>query len=236
MSLHQPIRTLFLAPTNDETTIALQAYLQSTRDIMLDVCGDTNMLEHLDGYDALVVSQNIQLTSSALDNIADFVHCGGASLGLLHPSVDEATQALFGVRLSRGGPQTEIRVAFADPADPLARRMPSVWFMEDQFQAMELVGDEVQPVLTTMWQYERATLAAMRTLGDGCVACLSLQNSGDPQLQQVIYRMLRAATKREEAPSLGVGVLGYGPISYAHGVSIQSVEGLEFRAVVDLNP
>ncbi|MEM8534047.1 MAG: Gfo/Idh/MocA family oxidoreductase, partial [Chloroflexota bacterium] len=47
---------------------------------------------------------------------------------------------------------------------------------------------------------------------------------------------LRAATKREEAPSLGVGVLGYGPISYAHGVSIQSVEGLEFRAVVDLNP
>ncbi|NOK62364.1 MAG: hypothetical protein GFH27_549331n104 [Chloroflexi bacterium AL-W] len=236
MSLYQPIRTLFLTPTNDGSTTALQEYLQSTRDIVLDVGCDTNMLERLRRYDALVISQNIHLTPDAIDKVADFVHRGGACLGLLHPSANEATQTLFGIRLGCGGPHTEIRVAFADPSHPIARRMPALWFMQDQFQTMAFVDDEIQPVLTTMWQYERATLAAMRTLGDGRTACLTLQNSADPRLQQVIYRMLREATRRVEPQVLGVGVLGYGPISYAHGVAIQSVEGLEFRAIVDLNP
>lgn len=236
MSLYQPIRTLFLTPTNDGSTTALQEYLQSTRDIVLDVCCDTNMLERLSRYDALVISQNIHLTPDAIDKVADFVHRGGACLGLLHPSANEATQTLFGIRLGCGGPHTEIRVAFADPSHPIARRMPALWFMQDQFQTMAFLDDEIQPMLTTMWQYERATLAAMRTLGDGHTACLTLQNSADPRLQQVIYRMLREATRRVEPQVLGVGVLGYGPISYAHGVAIQSVEGLEFRAIVDLNP
>ncbi|MBC8162311.1 MAG: Gfo/Idh/MocA family oxidoreductase [Roseiflexaceae bacterium] len=100
------------------------------------------------------------------------------------------------------------------------------------------LDDLSQPMLVASWQGQRLPLALMRSVGDGRAACLSLNHFDEPLVAQIVYRLLRELARREEPAALGVAVLGYGPsdaVGYRHGLAIEAVPGLAFRAACDLS-
>jgi predicted dehydrogenase len=78
-----------------------------------------------------------------------------------------------------------------------------------------------------------------RPIGDGAVACSTLQDFEHPVLQQIFYRLLRALAGRGqgEGPPLGVGILGYAPwVGKLHGMGVKNTVGLQLQAVCDVSP
>jgi predicted dehydrogenase len=77
-----------------------------------------------------------------------------------------------------------------------------------------------------------------RPVGEGHVACTTLQDYSQPALQPILYRLLyQLAGHRMNENSLGVGILGYAPsVGRIHGLGAANTKGLTLRAVCDLNP
>jgi hypothetical protein len=88
------------------------------------------------------------------------------------------------------------------------------------------------------WRYEHRAVLTTRNVGDGRVACTTLQAYDHPAFQQILYRVLRELAGQTPArQTLGVGLLGYSPhIGKNHGIGIEATPGFDFNAICDANP
>jgi len=131
----------------------------------------------------------------------------------------------------------EARVRPGPDAGEVATRMAGETLVRDRVTTVDKTADDVavqlrvsvglveQPVAT----WRPGTGVGAFTLG-GTAPALA-----DPAVQRLVHRWLRAALGVRDAPSVGVGLLGYGAIGAEHNAAIQAVEGLRLAAVCDRN-
>jgi predicted dehydrogenase len=136
------------------------------------------------------------------------------------------------------GPAAELRVLFENPSHPLAIRLPDAVYLKGRYHVLNKTADDTESILYADWQYSHRSVLTHRKVGEGNVACTSLQAYSDSVLQRILLRqMYQLAGRRMTSGTLGVGILGYAPsVGRTHGLGAEMTPGLALRAVCDLNP
>lgn len=235
MSSQETNSLLVLAGEVTEKSEPLWSYLRQTSGTRVEVHQGARLPDDLGGYGVLILVDPPGFSAQEQERLVSYVKKGGGCLALLSPS-SEPLPPMFGVQAGPSGPWAEIRLRFADREHLIGRRFPDSFFLHGYFRPLELLGGDVQPVLNTVWQYREACLAAMREEGRGRVCCMTLQAWAEPYFQQLVHRLVRHLSGKQEPRTVGVAVVGYGStgsIGNLHGLAAQQVPGLDLRAVCD---
>ena len=172
----------------------------------------------------------------AKSEIENFVSTGGVWLHLLKDS-EAGLPDMFGVRPGPVGPNTELRVEFADRSHPMALRLPESIYLFNNQRELERISDGVEPLLEIDWQFTRQAVMTARAVGKGHAICTTLAALDAPGLQQILYRVLSYHAGKMQDKHLGVGILGFAPsVGRLHGLSARATDGLRFAAICDLDP
>jgi hypothetical protein len=234
MIIHPAISVLFLIKENKASFEPFFSYLQSIPSIRLTTTG--HLPEEINPQD-VVVTVNSGDVVDVHDRLGQFLQAGGGWLELVYLS-DSPLPQVFGAQPTPVGPHTELRVMFQDSAHPLAARCPDAMYVGGYYQALEAEAEDTRILLYADWRYEHRAVLTTRNVGDGRVACTTLQAYDHPAFQQILYRVLRELAGQTPArQTLGVGLLGYSPhIGKNHGIGIEATPGFDFNAICDANP
>jgi predicted dehydrogenase len=234
MIYNPPISILYLKKSEDVSEISFISYLRSIPHIRLS---ELPQLPHdLSSYD-IVITSNTRHSAAALDRLTQFVNAGGGWQLFVDLSERPLPQ-IFGVQQDPLGPATELRVLFENAEHPLAVRLPDAVYLKGRYHSLRKTAEDTETILYADWQYSHRSVLTHRRVGEGNVACTSLQAYSDPALQRILYRLLyQLAGRRMRGNPLGVGILGYAPsVGRTHGLGAEKTPGLALRAVCDLNP
>jgi predicted dehydrogenase len=229
-----PISVLCLAEAEDAGLTSFISYLRSIPHIRLS---EIPRLPHdLSSYD-IVITSNTRQSDAAIDRLTRFVQAGGGWQMFVNLSERPLPQIL-GVQQDPVGPAAELRVLFENAGHPLAVRLPDAVYLKGRYHCLRKTADDTETILYADWQYSHRSVLTHRRVGQGNVACTSLQAYSDPALQRILYRLLyQLAGRRMGENPLGVGILGYAPsVGRTHGLGAEKTPGLALRAVCDLNP
>ncbi len=234
MIFNPPISILVIKEAEDVALASFYSYLSSIPHIRLSEM--PQLPRDLGAFD-VVVTANTRNTDTTLDRLSQFVHAGGGWHLFVNLSERPLPQ-LFGVQPDPMGPAAELRILFEDARHPLATRLPDAVYLKGSYQALHKTAEDTETILYADWQYRRKSVLTHRKVGQGHVACTSLQAYSDPALQRILYRLLyQLAGRRMTGHPLGIGILGYAPsVGRTHGLGAQKTPGLALRAVCDLNP
>jgi predicted dehydrogenase len=234
MIFNPPISILVIKEAEDVALATFYSYLSAIPHIRLSEM--PQLPQDLSIFD-VVVSGNTRNTDTTLDRLSQFVHAGGGWHLFVNLS-DRPLPQLFGVQPDPMGPAAELRILFEDARHPLAARLPDAVFLKGRYQALNKTAEDTETILYADWQYSRKSVLTHRKVGQGHVACTSLQAFSDPALQRILYRLLyQLAGRRMTDNPLGIGILGYAPsVGRTHGIGTQKTPGLALRAICDLNP
>jgi len=234
MIFNPPISILVIKEAEDVALASFYSYLSSIPHIRLSEM--PQLPRDLGAFD-VVVTDNTRNSDTTFDRLSQFVHAGGGWHLFVNLSERPLPQ-LFGVQPDPMGPAAELRILFEDARHPLATRLPDAVYLKGSYQALNKTAEDTETILYADWQYRRKTVLTRRKVGQGHVACTSLQAYSDPALQRILYRLLyQLAGRRMTGQPLGVGILGYAPsVGRTHGLGAQKTPGLALRAVCDLNP
>ena len=233
MIVHPPVRILFVAGKEDSSLQPLLSYLGSIHHLQLTlgekVPGD------LSPYD-VVVTADTPAVVNCHEQLTKFVNRGGGWLALVRLS-DTALPQIFGAQPNPLGPEAELRVLFHNREHPLAIRLVDSMYLRGRYQPLVKIAEETETVLYADWQYQHSPVLVHRPVGDGQVACTTLQAYDHPAFQQILYRLLRQlAGQPLSSSSIGVGFLGYAQsVGKAHGLGVEATAGLTLRAACDVN-
>ena len=187
-------------------------------------------------YDAVItLAAACQLVDSA--QLLEYTAAGGSWLALPLANTCRLPEE-FGVQPELPGPETELRVLFAKREHSLAVRLPDAVYVAGCYQPLNITGTEVETLLYVDYHYSHKPVWTIRSHGSGNLACTTLQDFSSGMLRQLLHRLLRTWQKTAPQPDaqLGVGILGYAPsVGQPHGLATAQVEGLELRAICDLN-
>jgi predicted dehydrogenase len=234
MIFNLPISILFIREAEEEVLTSFSTFLRSISHIRLS---EIAQLPHdLSSYD-IVITCNTRLSDATIDRLTRFVQAGGGWQMFVNLSERPLPQIL-GVQQDPLGPATELRVHFEKAEHPLAARLPDVVYLKGRYHALSKTVEDTETILYADWQYSHKSVLTHRRVGQGNVACTSLQAYSDPALQRILYRLLcQLAGRRMRQNPLGVGILGYAPsVGRIHGLGAEMTPGLALRAVCDLNP
>ncbi|MBW2440300.1 MAG: Gfo/Idh/MocA family oxidoreductase, partial [Deltaproteobacteria bacterium] len=234
MMVHPPLSILAIASDPNAELRSLFSYLRSISHLRLKVSAE--IPADLSAYDVVITSDSAGLKEDCA-HLEQFVSAGGGWLGLVQAS-DQALPEIFGAQTGRIGPAAELRVMFVDPHHAMAIRLSAALYLKSIYQPLEPKADDVEPILYTDWHYAHSPMLLARAVGQGKVACTTLQAYHEPAFQQILYRLLRYLTGSNDGHGcLGVGLLGYAPsVGKIHGLGAQTTPGLELKAACDLNP
>ena len=234
MIYNPPISILYLKESEDVSVTSFISYLRSIPHIRLS---ELPQLPHdLSSYD-IVITSNTRHSDAALDRLTQFVNAGGGWQLFVDLSERPLPQ-IFGVQQDPLGPATELRVLFENAEHPLAVRLPDAVYLKGRYHSLRKTAEDTETILYADWQYSHRSVLTHRRVGEGNVACTSLQAYSDPAWQRILYRLLyQLAGRRMRGNPLGVGILGYAPsVGRTHGLGAEKTPGLTLRAVCDLNP
>ncbi|CAB5152088.1 hypothetical protein D3OALGA1CA_4676 [Olavius algarvensis associated proteobacterium Delta 3] len=228
----EPISILSLGETSTKNPDPLIAFLRTLPHVRVREI--TEMPEALtDAH--LVVTHGTEGLKRRERVIADFVKKGGAWLHCVERS-ESAVPDVFGVQPGPVGPETELRILYTDRENSMAERLKDAFYVPGAFQELHITADNVETDLYADWHYSHRSMVVHRPLGQGHTACTTLQAFDHPDVQQIVYRLIRFITGRPFGLSLGVGILGYAPsVGRLHGKGCEATAGLEFKAACDLN-
>jgi len=231
---HPAFSVLVVVEKEQPSLQSLLSYLQSI--VHLDTTIQPQLSQDLKPYDVVITSDTSAMTKNR-DTLEKFVRAGGGWLGLVNLS-DRPLPDIFGAQPTPVGPLAEVRVMLKDVRDPMAMRLPDAFYLKGRFQSFEITDAAAETILYADWHYRHKPVLVERTVGDGRVACTTLQAYDHPALQQIFYRLLRKLAGHSWAEQkLGVGLLGYSAfIGKQHGMGVGSTPGLEFRAFCDKDP
>ena len=231
---HPVISVLFIVAESHTPLLPLLNYLRLIPNIQLTI--EANLPGEINPND-VIVTMNAADTGCDLDRLEQFVKAGGGWLELVYLSEKPISQ-VFGARPSAVGPRTDLRIMFQNPDHPLAARWPDAIYVGGHYQALDPAVEDVRTLLYTDWRFEHRAVLTTRKVGEGSVACTTLQAYEDSSFQQILYRLLRDLSGQGPAPqTMGVGLLGYSPhVGKIHGVGLAATPGFEFNAVCDTSP
>ena len=234
MFTHPSLSILAVAAEDHPQLRSLFSYLRSISHLELRV--NSEIPTDLSPYD-VIITANTAGFDEGCDHLNRFVNGGGGWLGLVQVS-DKQLPEIFGVQTGQAGPETELRVMFVDPNHGMAKRLPDALYLNSIYQPLAQQADDAEPILYADWHYNHSPMLVARPVGEGNVACTTLQAFNDPAFQQVLYRLLRyLAGYNDGHHMLGIGLLGYAPsVGKIHGLGAQVTPGLELKAACDLNP
>jgi predicted dehydrogenase len=234
MVIHSPISILFLVTADDDLSLKpLYAYLQSMPHIELTI--ESQIPPEFNRYDVIVTKNTGAITDNQ-DDLRQFVLGGGGWLSLL--SLSEAPlPELFGAQPTPVGPLSELRVLFADNNLPVAVRLPNAIYVSGHYQSFEKTAEDTETILYADWHHRHRPVLVARSVGDGRVACTTLQAYAEPAFQQILYRLIRKlAGQPLNDNTIKAGLLGYSPfIGKQHGLGIEATAGLVFSAICDVS-
>ncbi|MGD8210061.1 MAG: Gfo/Idh/MocA family oxidoreductase [Desulfobacterales bacterium] len=234
MILNQPISILVLNDVEEDSLIPFFSYLKSIPHIRLSEM--SQLPAELQSYD-IVITFNSRHADTTIDRLTRFVQGGGGWHMFVNLS-EHPLPDLFGVQQDMIGPATELRILFENAEHPLAVRLPDAIYLQGRYQALNKTTEDTETILYADWQYSHRSVLTYRRVGQGQVACTSLQAYADPALQRILYRLLyQLAGRPLTGNDVGVGILGYAPsVGRIHGLGSAETPGLALRAVCDLNP
>jgi predicted dehydrogenase len=238
MAERKRIQVLFLVGEDENFLKPFQEYLEKSGSFQVEFSSASRLPENLDVYGALLLAKPADLSSKDQERLSAFVARGGGCLAFIgcHKG---PLPPLFGLAAGPVGPSMELRLQFCDPADPIASRLPSEFFLTACCQPLHAIGPKTQPIVKTRWQSQDAALVLSRDEGQGRICCTSLQAWENTFFHQLVYRLIRLVARLSEPRSLGVAVLGYGPlgsVGHLHGLAIQEIPGFRLLAFCDFSP
>ena len=234
MIRQSPISILFVVNKDSSSLRSLIGYLQSMHHIHLAV--ERHVSNDLRPYDVVITANTVAL-NNGVNDLTQYVNMGGGWLELVDLS-DSLLPDIFGINTTEIGPYCELRVMFEKQEHPMAVRLEDAIYVNGYYHTLEITSEDVETLMYADWHYQHQPVMTYRPVGNGHVACTTLQAYDDPALQQILYRLLRQlANLPETHRTLGVGILGYAPsVGKLHGIGAEVTSGLNLRAVCDLNP
>ncbi|MGD8370860.1 MAG: Gfo/Idh/MocA family oxidoreductase [Syntrophobacterales bacterium] len=233
MIVHPSISVLFVVENEDSSLQPFLSYLRSIQHVKLTTAA--TLPGDLSPYDVVATANTAAFTGDS-DPLKNFVRAGGGLFGLIHLT-DKPLPQIFGAQPTVLGPFNELRVLFTDRENPLAVRLPDAIYVSGRYQALEKIAEHAETVLYADWRYKHSPVLIYNPVGEGHVACTTLQAYDHPGMQQIFYRLIRqlAGQPISHRP-LGVGLLGYAQsMGEAHGLGIEATDGLILRAACDLD-
>ena len=185
----------------------------------------------------VVITAPASAYNPAPKKLEQFVRSGGGWLGVVN-LLELPISELFGASSGPIGPESEIRILFQDINQPMADRLPEAIYVKGRYHPLQIISDDVTTLLYADWRYQQNPVLVYRQIDAGRVACTTLQDFENSDLNQIIYRLLRELSGQPATDqNLNVGILGYAPsVGELHGIGICETNGFELHAVCDLNP
>jgi scyllo-inositol 2-dehydrogenase (NADP+) len=243
MSERIPVVVLLAGAQHDYLHMArpLLRALEATHHFAVEVAGDAEHLP-LQNTKVLLAASDHALQPGQAARLTDFVRSGGGVL-LLHGTLAKWAEGgdlseLAGWTLSGPGPLTEL-VVRPDPSNPLTSRLGAELKVRDEMYFSEGPPAGAAVLLRASWRFTEQVVAYERPVGDGHFVHLGLGH--DPStyelegFQKLVQRTLMFVAGREAAPSVGVGLIGYGAIAQAHAASITATPGLRLAGICDVS-
>jgi len=192
------------------------------------------------GSSVVVASADGRLANDELEALRAHLLAGGGVVALGTTLSDWAGQAaipqLSGWRPGELGPVTELRVRPV-PGSAIAPRLEPELLLRDRLPLSDSPPDDAEALLRVPWHFGEQVAAFRCRIGAGHLVHLGLGSSpevrADPAYQQLVHRCVLAAAGLEAAPTIGVGLYGFGAIGREHATAASVVEGLELRGVCD---
>jgi len=215
--------------------------LEATHNFDLKVTSDSDDL-HLQNGQVLLAASDHALRPGQAAELRDFVNRGGG-LVLLHGTLAAWTESgevrdLAGWAPSGPGALTEL-VIRPDPSHPISARLGAEIKLVDELYFSEGPPADASPLLRVSWRFTEQVVAYERAVGDGRFVHLGLGHGPatfeHEGFQKLVQRSVMFAAGRVAAPSVGVGLIGYGAIARAHADSVNATAGLNVAAVCDVS-
>jgi scyllo-inositol 2-dehydrogenase (NADP+) len=243
MSERIPVVVLLAGTRHDYLHMArpLLRSLEATHHFTVDVVTDPEVLP-LHGAKVLLAASDHALQSGEAAKLTDFVR-GGGGVVLLHGTLAAWAESgdiseLAGWAPSGPGPLTEL-VVRPDPSNPLTSRLGPELEVHDELYFSEGPPADASVLLRASWRFTEQVVAYERRVGEGHFLQLGLGH--DPStyelegFQKLVQRALMFVAGRTAAPSMGVGLVGYGAIAHGHATSITATPGLRLAGVCDVS-
>jgi predicted dehydrogenase len=231
---HPPLSVLAIAEEHHPELRSLFSYFRSISHLELRV--NSEIPADLSPYDVIITAATAGFDEGC-EELSRFAAAGGGWLGLVQVS-DKPLPEIFGAQTGQIGPAAELRVMFVNSRHAMANRLPDAVYLKSIYQPLVHPADDSESILYADWHYAHRPMLLARPVGEGKVACTTLQAYDDPAFQQILYRLLRYLAGYDDGhDTLGVGLLGYAPsVGKIHGLGARSTSGLELKAACDLNP
>ncbi|MEJ2731292.1 MAG: Gfo/Idh/MocA family oxidoreductase [Deltaproteobacteria bacterium] len=231
---HPQISILVIAAEQSWQLRSLVSYLRSISHIDMRV--NSEIPADLSPYDVVITAATAGFDEGC-EHLERFVAAGGGWLGLVQVS-DKPLPEIFGAQTGQSGAAAELRVMFVNSHHAMAKRLPDAFYLKSVYQPLVHQADDTEPILYADWHYAHRPMLLARPVGEGKVACTTLQAYDEPAFQQILYRLLRyLAGCNDGHDTLGVGLLGYAhSVGKIHGLGARITPGLELKAACDLNP
>jgi predicted dehydrogenase len=215
--------------------------LEATHNFDLKVTSDADDL-HLQNGQVLLAASDHALHPGQAAELTDFVNRGGG-LVLLHGTLAAWTESgevheLAGWAPSGPGPLTEL-VIRPDQSHPISARLGAEIKLVDELYVSEGPPAGASVLLRASWRFTEQVVAYERAVGDGHFVHVGLGHEPSTfeheGFQKLVQRSVMFAAGRIAAPSVGVGLIGYGAIARAHAESVNATTGLHVAAVCDVS-
>jgi len=190
----------------------------------------------------LLAASDVPLDADQAAQLNEFVRRGGGVV-LLHGTLatwseHDAVAEMAGWRLGRPAPLTELVIRVAD--HPVTERLSPEIRVEDELYLSEGPPAEANVLLRASWRFSDQVVAYERQHGHGRFVQIGLGHGAatyqDPEFQKLVHRAVLFASGAAQAPTVGVGLIGYGAIARGHAESISATPGLDVRAAADISP
>jgi scyllo-inositol 2-dehydrogenase (NADP+) len=215
--------------------------LEATQHFNVEVLTDARNLP-LENAKVLLAASDHALQPGQAAQLTDFVR-GGGGLVLLHGTLSTWADGGAMAELARWapsgpGPLTEL-VIRPDSSHPLTARLGPELKLLDELYFSEGPPADASVLLRTSWRFTEQVVAYERGVGDGHFIHLGVGHHPSTYeleaFQKLVQRTLMYSAGHTAAPSVGVGLIGYGAIARAHAESIRSTAGLSLAAVCDVS-
>ena len=203
------------------------------------------VLPEIGAFDAvLLVGEQQKLTQADVARLTGYVEEGGRVLAVAAASADPEAPVtrLLGFTAAERLPAGEFFGRVIDSEHDLARRLRPEFPFVDSFAPLMPANGGGQALVDVSVNFRDRVAIAEHVLGSGRVVVSALGATERaleaPELRSLLRRALRP---RDEGPSdrtLGVAIIGYGPLGgmgYAHALAVSATAGLELTAICDTN-
>jgi predicted dehydrogenase len=196
----------------------------------------------LDDVEVLLAASDHALLPGQARQLTDFTR-GGGGVVLLHGTLAAWAEGgdlaeLAGWAPSGPAPLTEL-VIRPDASHPLTSRLGPELKLLDELYLSEGPPGDASVLLRASWRFTEQVVAYERRVGDGHFVQLGIGHEPSTYeleaFQKLVQRSLQFAAGRTAAPTVGVGLIGYGAIARAHAESISATPGLSLAGVCDVS-